>query len=235
MEKIFSKKKFVKKIFNEVASKYDLMNDLMSFGLHHIWKKKFINEIKINKKNKILDIGSGTGDIFNQILNEKKNIIKEPNQIILSDPSINMIKVAKKKINKKVNWIATYAEDLPFKNNEFDLITMSFSLRNVYDLKKSLKEIHRVLKKRGQFLCLEFGKINNPEINQIYKIYSETFIPKLGKLIANNEEAYRYLIESIKKFPNQETLCKILKENKFKNINYSNLSFGSVAIYSCFK
>ena len=96
MEKIFSKKKFVKKIFNEVANKYDVMNDLMSFGLHHVWKKKFINEIKINKKNKILDIGSGTGDIFNQILNE--NIINQTNQIILSDPSINMIKVVKKKI-----------------------------------------------------------------------------------------------------------------------------------------
>ena len=233
MEKIYSKKKFVKKIFNEVASKYDFMNDLMSFGLHHIWKKKFINEIKINKKNKILDIGSGTGDIFNQILNE--NIVNQTNQIILSDPNINMIKAGKKKINKKINWIATYAENLPFKNNEFDLITMSFSLRNVYDLKKSLKEIHRVLKNGGQFLCLEFGKINNPEINQIYKIYTESFIPKLGKLIANNEEAYTYLIESIKKFPNQETLCKILKNNKFKNINYSNLSFGSVAIYSCFK
>jgi len=233
MEKIFSKKKFVKKIFNDVANKYDIMNDLMSFGLHHVWKKKFINEMKIKKKNKILDIGSGTGDIFNQILNE--NIVIQPNQIILSDPNINMIKTGKKKINKKINWIATYAENLPFKNNEFDLITMSFSLRNVYDLKKSLKEIHRVLKNGGKFLCLEFGKIDNPGINQIYKIYTESFIPKLGKIIANNEAAYIYLIESIKKFPNQETLCKILKKNKFKNINYSNLSFGSVAIYSCFK
>ena len=148
-----SKKVFVKKIFNDVAKKYDLMNDLMSIGLHRSWKRKFINEIKLkNKKNKILDLGSGTGDIILELI-KKNKIVNSQNLIILSDPNIKMIKESFKKFNntKKIYNVANYGEELPFKSNQFDLVTMSFSLRNTYNLKKTIKEINRVLKKTVNF------------------------------------------------------------------------------------
>ena len=147
-----------------------------------------------------------------------------------------MMKHGIKKLKKKnIIWIASYGEKLPFKDNEFDLVTMSFSLRNVENIKITLNEINRVLKKNGQFLCLEFGKIKNLTINSIYKIYSDNFIPELGKNIAGNKDAYKYLIESIKRFPSQEEICKILKLRKFYNINYYNLTFGIAVIYTCKK
>ena len=155
-----SKKVFVKKIFNDVAKKYDLMNDLMSIGLHRSWKRKFINEIKLkNKKNKILDLGSGTGDIILELI-KKNKIVNSQNLIILSDPNIKMIKESFKKFNnaKNIYNVANYGEELPFKSNQFDLVTMSFSLRNTYNLKKTIKEISRVLKKNSQFFFRKISK-----------------------------------------------------------------------------
>ena len=232
-----SKKKTVKEVFDNVANKYDLMNDLMSFGLHRIWKQIFINKIKIGKKNKILDLGSGTGDIIFEILKKEEKITKRENQIILSDPNIKMIKEAFKKINaiKKVHCIANYAEELPFKNNYFDLVTMSFSLRNTYNLNKTIKEINRVLKKNSKFLCLEFGKIENSKINKIYQFYSEEFIPKLGTFIVGDKKPYEYLIKSIKQFPSQKKVSNLLKKNGFKRVTFTNMLFGIVTIYECNK
>ena len=188
------------------------------------------------KKNQILDLGSGTGDIIVELLKQKK-ILNSRNEIIISDPNIKMIRQSAKKFRKigKISCIANYGEELPFKNNQFDLITMSFSLRNTYNLKKTIKEINRVLKKNSQFLCLEFGKINDPKIDQIYQIYSQNFIPKIGEFVTGNKEAYKYLIQSIKKFPKQEVLSNILQQNGFKNVSFKNLSFGIVTIYSCNK
>ena len=146
---------------------------------------------------------------------------------------MEMIKYVIKKFNKKnISCVASYGEKLPFKNNMFDLVTMSFSLRNVDNIKITLNEINRVLKKDGQFLCLEFGKIKNVAINSIYKIYSDNFIPELGEKITGNKEAYKYLVESIKRFPSQEEICKILKLKKFYNIDYYNLNFGVATIFS---
>ena len=227
------KKENVNKIFQSIAYKYDLMNDLMSFGLHRKWKRKFIDLIDLNLKNKniILDLGCGTGDIISQINNKSK--LNSNYLAYLVDPNIEMMKHGIKKLKKKnVIWIASYGEKLPFKDNKFDLVTMSFSLRNVENIKITLNEINRVLKKNGQFLCLEFGKIKNLTINSIYKIYSDNFIPELGKNITGNKDAYKYLIESIKRFPSQEEICKILKLRKFYNINYYNLTFGIAAIYT---
>ena len=228
------KKDYVNKIFHNIANKYDLMNDIMSFGIHRKWKKKFIKHIDLKKKDiKLLDLGCGTGDIVSEIdtSNKFSNYIS-----YLVDPNINMIKEGQKKIKKKKNkWINDYGEKIPFKNNSFDLITMSFSLRNVSNLKKTLSEINRVLKVSGQFLCLEFGKIDNLAINSIYKIYSENIIPEIGEKITGKKYAYEYLVDSIKKFPSQEELVKILKSKKFKFVNFHNLTFGVVAIYSCKK
>jgi ubiquinone/menaquinone biosynthesis methyltransferase len=151
----------------------------------------------------------------------------------LVDPNMEMMRYGIKKFKKKnISWVASYGEKLPFKNNMFDLVTMSFSLRNVDNIKITLNEINRVLKKDGQFLCLEFGKIKNVAINSIYKIYSDNFIPELGEKITGNKEAYKYLVESIKRFPSQEEICKILKLRKFYNIDYYNLNFGVATIFS---
>tara|TARA_Y100000815_G_scaffold264949_1_gene281236 strand:+ start:56 stop:754 length:699 start_codon:yes stop_codon:yes gene_type:complete len=230
------KKENVNKIFQSIADKYDLMNDLMSFGLHRNWKKKFVDLIDLNfaKKNIILDLGCGTGDIIFQINNKSK--LNSNYLAYLVDPNTEMMKYGIKKFKKKnISWLASYGEKLPFKNNKFDLVTMSFSLRNVENIKITLNEINRVLKKDGQFLCLEFGKIKNLAINSIYKIYSDRFIPELGKKITGNKKAYKYLVESIKRFPSQEEICKILKLRNFCNINYYNLNFGVAVIYSCRK
>ena len=226
-------KENVNKIFQSVANKYDLMNDLMSFGLHRKWKKRFVELIDLNfkKKNIILDVGCGTGDIMFQINNKSK--LNSNYLAYLVDPNMEMMKCGIKKFKKKnISWVASYGEKLPFKNNMFDLVTMSFSLRNVDNIKITLNEINRVLKKDGQFLCLEFGKIKNVAINSIYKIYSDNFIPELGEKITGNKEAYKYLVESIKRFPSQEEICKILKLKKFYNIDYYNLNFGVATIFS---
>ena len=229
------KKEYVNKIFENIADKYDLMNDMMSFGLHKKWKNQFINHIDLNKsKNNILDIGAGTGDIVSLI--DKKYKSKINYTAYLVDPNTEMMNQGKIKVrNKNINWLASYGEMLPFKKNMFDLVTMSFSLRNVENLGKTLKEINRVLKKNGQFLCLEFGKVDNLLINTMYKFYSDNFIPKIGKRITGNEKAYQYLVESIKRFPSQKNLVKILKKKNFNEISYHNLDFGIAVVYSCKK
>ena len=229
------KKDYVNKIFHNIANKYDLMNDLMSFGIHRKWKEEFINyiDLKKNKNVKLLDLGCGTGDIISQI-NTSNKLSDYVSYLV--DPNLKMIEQGQKKIKSKNNiWINSYGEKLPFKNSSFDLITMSFSLRNVTNLKKTINEISRVLKIDGQFLCLEFGKIDNLLINSIYKIYSENIIPKIGEKITGKKYAYEYLINSIKKFPSQIELKKIFKSNKFNIVNFYNLTFGLVAIYSCKK
>ena len=229
------KKEKVNKIFESIANKYDLMNDLMSLGIHRKWKRDLVKHLDLdkNKNHSILDLGCGTGDINSNIIKSKKNL---KFQAYLVDPNIKMIEEGKKKLKQKnLIWLSSYGENLPFKNNKFDLVTMAFSLRNVENIKKTLNEINRVLKKNGQFICLEFGKVKNLAVNSIYKIYSENLIPEIGEKITGNKDAYTYLIESIKKFPSQEEICKILKLKNFYNVKYYELSFGVAVIYSCKK
>ena len=229
------KKEKVNKIFESIANKYDLMNDLMSLGIHRKWKGDLVKHLDLdkNKNNSILDLGCGTGDIISNIIKSKKNL---KFQAYLVDPNIKMIEEGKKKLKQKnLIWLSSYGENLPFKNNKFDLVTMAFSLRNVENIKKTLNEVNRVLKKNGQFICLEFGKVKNLAVNSIYKIYSENLIPEIGEKITGNKDAYTYLIESIKKFPSQEEICKILKLKNFYNVKYYELSFGVAVIYSCKK
>jgi len=229
------KKEKVNKIFESIANKYDLMNDLMSLGIHRKWKRDLVKHLNLdkNKNNSILDLGCGTGDIISNIIKSKKNL---KFQAYLVDPNIKMIEEGKKKLKQKnLIWLSSYGENLPFKNNKFDLVTMAFSLRNVENIKKTLNEVNRVLKKNGQFICLEFGKVKNLAVNSIYKIYSENLIPEIGEKITGNKDAYTYLIESIKKFPSQEEICKILKLKNFYNVKYYELSFGVAVIYSCKK
>ena len=222
----------VKKVFQDVFDKYDLMNDLMSIGIHRIWKKNFINWLNPQKNTKLIDVASGTGDIAKLYLNK----INYCGSVYCVDENKEMLNINKKKIkeNKNVKWFCNNAEKLPFKKNYFDYYTISFGIRNVDNINEALKEAHRVLKPGGRFLCLEFSKVKNEVLNKLYKNYSKS-IPIIGKFIVGKAEPYEYLIDSIEKFHSQEEFFEKLKKQNFSNISYRNLSGGIVAIHSAWK
>ena len=200
------KEKFVSQIFSNVADNYDLMNDLMSFGLHRTWKKKMVSLMKVNKKSTVLDLASGSGDLARLV--KKKSKCK----CIVYDANKKMLEKAKKKIEDGI-FITGKAENLPFKNNTFDYVLVGFGLRNFYDLNKALIETKRVLKKGGFLISLEFSEINNNLLRKLFYFYVK-IIPKYAGLLLNKELAYNYLIETIKQFPNQIELSKKLKKKK---------------------
>ena len=224
--------RFISKVFQDVFDKYDLMNDLMSLGIHRLWKKKFIYWLNPQKNTKLLDVASGTGDIAKLYL-DKVNYV---GYVYCVDENKGMLKLNKKKIKKssKIKWFCSNAEQLPFPDNSFDYYTISFGIRNVENINLALQEAYRVLKPGGRFLCLEFSKVKNEILNKFYQSYSKT-IPKIGKLIVGKSEPYEYLISSIKKFYTQEEFFKLIKENNFTNVAYRNLSGGIVAIHSAWK
>jgi len=222
----------VKEVFNKVFDKYDLMNDCMSLGIHRIWKKDFIKMMNPTSKKKLIDVGCGTGDIANLFIKATNN----NSSILCIDPNKKMIDEGKKKLKKykNIKWKVGFAENLNIPNNTYDFYTISFGLRNTKNKNKSLSEAYRVLKKGGRFLCLEFSKIENSNLNFLYKNYSK-ILPFLGKIIVGDEKPYKYLVESIEKFLNQEELLELMKKNKFQNCSYRNLSGGIVAIHSGWK
>ena len=227
-----NKKGLVQNVFNKVFDKYDLMNDLMSFGIHRLWKKNLLYMMNPSKNLKLVDVACGTGDIAQLFL---KNVNKNA-EITCIDPNKGMIKKGKEKlINfKNINWKVANAEKLPLPNNSFDFYTISFGLRNTKDINKALSEAYRVLKPGGLYLCLEFSKIQNSNLNFIYKNYSK-LIPLIGKLIVGEKKPYEYLIKSIDNFINQDELIDIMKKNGFEQCKYKNLSGGIVSIHSGWK
>ena len=222
----------VKEVFNKVFDKYDLMNDCMSLGIHRIWKKDFIQMMNPSSKKKLIDVGCGTGDIANLFIKATNN----NSSILCIDPNKKMIVEGKKKLKKykNIKWKVGFAENLNIPNNAYDFYTISFGLRNTNNINKSLSEAYRVLKRGGRFLCLEFSKIENSNLNFLYKNYSK-ILPFLGQIIVGDEKPYKYLVESIEKFVNQEELLELMKKNKFQNCSYRNLSGGIVAIHSGWK
>ena len=231
-QKLQQKKGLVDGVFNKVFDKYDLMNDFMSLGIHRIWKKNFIQMMNPSKNRKLIDVGCGTGDIANLFI----KATSKKASILCIDPNKKMIDEGKKKLNKykNITWKIGYAENLKVPNNSYDYYTISFGLRNTKNLNKSLAEAYRVLKKGGRFLCLEFSKIENSNLDFVYKNYSK-IIPLLGQIIVGDKKPYKYLTKSIEKFVNQEQLLEIMKKNNFKNCTYRNLSGGIVAIHSGWK
>jgi len=227
-----NKKKIVTKVFNEVFHKYDFMNDLMSLGIHRLWKKTFINWLNPQKNTKLIDVASGTGDIAKLFLEK----INYTGNVYCVDENKSMLELSKKKLksNNNIKWYCNNAEKLPFKNNEFDYYTISFGIRNVANVDNAFNEAYRVLKPGGRLLCLEFSKVENEILNTFYKIYSKT-IPKMGKIIIGNSEPYKYLISSIEEFYSQKKLLELLRKQNFTNISYKNLSGGIVAIHSGWK
>jgi len=220
------------KVFKDVFHKYDLMNDLISLGIHRIWKKNFISFLNPQKNSTLVDVASGTGDIAKLYLEKVEN----KGKVFCVDENKGMLKLNKKKFkqNNNVRWFCNNAESLPFNNNQFDYYTISFGIRNVCNIDKTLSEAHRVLKPGGRFLCLEFSKVKNEIINKFYKTYSKS-IPQIGKFIIGKSQPYEYLVNSIESFYSQEELFEKIKKQNFSHTSFRNLNGGIVAIHSAWK
>jgi demethylmenaquinone methyltransferase/2-methoxy-6-polyprenyl-1,4-benzoquinol methylase len=227
------KKEKVAEVFNSVAQKYDVMNDLMSFGLHRIWKKFTFFTSNIKPGNKVLDIAGGTGDMTKGF----KEIVGANGEVWHTDINLSMLKEGQIRLtNQGIITPSSIcdAEKLPFKDNYFDAICISFGLRNMTHKDIALQESYRVLKKGGVILILEFSKIN-PLFNKLYDIYSFKVLPFIGQIIAKDKKSYQYLAESIRMHPNQEELKNMMSNCNFKQISYHNLTFGICALHKGYK
>ena len=204
----------------------------MSLGIHRVWKDKLVEWMSPSSDSKLIDVASGTGDIAKIFSLRNKNL----SAITCIEPNEDMFKKGKKNLSnfKNIKWIKSSAETLPVEDNMYDFYSISYGIRNVSDINKTLKEAYRVLKPGGRFMCLEFSKINNELLNFLYKNYSKA-IPAIGKYIVGSSKPYEYLINSIETFYNQEQLLKIITKNGFTNVEYRNLSNGISAIHSGWK
>jgi len=229
---IQDKTSLVNSVFSKVYKKYDLMNDIMSIGIHRIWKNKLIDWLNPQKNETLIDVASGTGDIAK--LFSKKN--ENTGKISCVEPNNEMFNAGKDNLKnfKNIKWHKSSAEKLPFKNDTFDFYTISYGIRNVSNINRSLAEALRVLKPGGRFMCLEFSKIDNELIKILYQKYSKT-IPIIGKYVVGSSKPYDYLIKSIDEFYSQKELVSLMKNNGFSNIEYRNLSHGISAIHSGWK
>ena len=225
-------KKFVENVFNKVFDKYDLMNDIMSLGIHRIWKRELIQMMNPSENQSLIDVACGTGDISKLYSIATNNNSK----ILCTDPNSKMINEGKKKLKNydNIKWRVCSAEKLKVLDDSFDFYTISFGLRNTKNIEKSISEAYRVLKKGGRFLCLEFSKVQNENLETLYNNYSK-IIPIIGKFVVGDEKPYKYLIKSINNFVNQQKLKEIMEKNKFLNCSYKNLNGGIVAIHSGWK
>ena len=226
------KSKMVDNVFDTVASNYDLMNDLMSFGIHRLWKRVAIESSSLRKDSNVLDLAGGTGDMV-KLMRDK---VGEEGLIVLSDINRSMLEEGRDRLINDgvegINIAQIDAQFIPFEDETFDLITIAFGLRNVTDKDKAMRSMLRALKKGGKLIVLEFSRPTNEIFREIYDVFSFEIIPKIGELIANTEESYRYLAESIRMHPTQEELKTMMEEAGFKDCNYENLTNGVVAIHS---
>ena len=229
------KQGLVKGVFDSVANNYDLMNDVLSFGAHRLWKRYTDGLSNVGKGDKVLDVAGGTGDLAIKF----REKVGETGQVILSDINGAMLEEGRKNLIDRglvdVGFVQANAEFLPFKDNTFDCVSIAFGLRNVTNKEGALKQMHRVLKKGGCLLVLEFSKVDNAMLGKFYDFYSFNVIPKLGGLIANDEESYQYLAESIRKHPDHETLKQMALDAGFTFCEYHNLSGGIVALHKAVK
>jgi demethylmenaquinone methyltransferase / 2-methoxy-6-polyprenyl-1,4-benzoquinol methylase len=233
---ISEKVRRVGEVFTSVASKYDLMNDLMSFGLHRLWKQFTVSQTGLRTGQKVLDVAAGSGDLSR--LFAKK--VGPLGLVVLADINANMLHQGRERLLDKgivsnVAYVQADAEQLPFPNHYFDCVSIAFGLRNVTDKTAALRSMYRVLKPGGKLLVLEFSKPMNTWLEKAYDIYSFNVIPMLGEWICKDKESYQYLVESIRVHPNQEQLKKLMTESGFEDVEYHNLTGGVVALHKGFK
>lgn len=230
------KQKLVAEVFHSVAGKYDLMNDVMSMGIHRLWKRFTIEMSAARAGQTILDIAGGTGDLTAKFA----RIVGDKGRVVLADINDAMLAVGRDKLTDagicgNVNYVQANAECLPFADNTFDCITIAFGLRNVTDKDAALASMFRVLKPGGRLLVLEFSKTDNPVLSKLYDIYSFSVLPAMGKLIAGDADSYRYLAESIRMHPDQETLERMMRGVGFVQTGYNNMTGGIVALHKGIK
>lgn len=223
-------------VFDSVASRYDLMNDLMSLGIHRLWKDHLIKKIRPKAGMDCLDVAGGTGDIAFRIAEKTNGLAR----ITVSDINAAMLEVGKGRAIDRgfvsgFTWVEANAETLPFPDNSFDVYTISFGLRNVTHIDTALREAHRVLKPGGRFFCMEFSHLENETLQKIYDTYSFNVIPPLGRYVTGDQDSYTYLVESIRAFPTREDLCERLIEAGFARAIAEPLTFGVVAIHEAWK
>lgn len=232
-----AKRSLVHDVFSSVANNYDLMNNLMSLGVHKLWKKEMLKYIPSCVK--LIDVAGGTGDITRLFYQREKERRQNP-EIVICDFNKSMLEIGRKNlvdsnILSGVDFVCGDALSLPFKNDSFDCYTISFGIRNVVDIQQALFEAYRVLKPGGKFVCLEFSKIQNKLLAGIYDLYSFNCIPALGEYVANDRESYKYLVESIRKFPSQNQFLTMINKAGFTDTAYRNLTFGTTAIHYGYK
>ena len=224
------KQTLVNNVFNSVADKYDLMNDLTSLGIHRLWKDSLINWLAPQPYQKLADIAGGTGDI------SFKFLLAGGYSAHIIDINKEMITKGKlKNNNNKLSWTIASAESLPMPANSYERASMGFGLRNITNRVQALKEVYRILKPGGRFICLEFSHVENSLLKKIYDIWSFEFMPRIGQKITGDKEAYNYLVESIRQFPTQPELTQMFSEAGFSRVKYRNLSNGIVTLHSGWK
>ena len=231
------KQGLVNEVFHRVADRYDLMNDLMSGGVHRVWKDAMVARLAPPKQGsvpyRVLDMAGGTGDIAERIINASVGYA----EVVVSDINSDMLRVGAERAKgwrfpDQVSFVEANAEELPFEDASFDAYTIAFGIRNVPRIEKALKEAHRVLKRGGRLLVLEFSEVELPLLDRVYDAWSFNAIPKIGKAVTGDSEPYQYLVESIRKFPNQETLAGMMAKAGFAQVSYRNLSAGIAALHS---
>ncbi len=222
-------------VFSNVASKYDVMNDAMSMGVHRLWKDAMMDWLAPRSGQRLLDVAGGTGDIAFRFLKRAPG-----SDAVVLDMTEDMLINGRARADaesqaERLNWVVGDAMALPFEDNSFDVYTISFGIRNVTRIPDALSEAYRVLRPGGRLMVLEFSQLPHAGMQKLYDLYSFNVIPKMGKLIANDADSYQYLVESIRKFPDQETFAAMIRKAGFENVKYRNLSLGIAALHSGWK
>ncbi|WP_417820193.1 bifunctional demethylmenaquinone methyltransferase/2-methoxy-6-polyprenyl-1,4-benzoquinol methylase UbiE [Terasakiella sp.] len=233
------KAKMVRGVFDSVASNYDIMNDLMSAGVHRLWKNQMVDWLNPQPGWNTIDVGGGTGDIAFRI---QDRFTKRGGQghITVTDINHEMLKVGRRRSVdahrlEGLSWLCGNAEQLPVPDNSMDAYTIAFCIRNVTDIPAALRDAHRILKPGGRFMCLEFSQVVMPVLDKIYDLYSFKLLPEIGAVVAKDRDSYQYLAESIRKFPPQETFAQMIRDAGFDQVKYRNLTGGIAAIHSGWK
>jgi len=226
----------VASVFHSVAQQYDVMNDLMSFGIHRLWKRFTIDSSGVRPGNKVLDLAGGTGDLTAKF----SQLVGREGKVILADINSSMLNVGRDKLRDRglvqnIEYVQANAQYLPFEDNTFDVITIAFGLRNVTDKDMALRSMYRVLKPGGRLLVLEFSKPEHELVNKAYDFYSFNILPKMGELVAKDGDSYQYLAESIRMHPDQETLKTMMDAAGFEQTSFKNLTGGVVALHKGYK